>query len=99
VEEHAFSTYDKFINENEEILKLQLAPKVAVDYYQTGDLFMFDAFQYNELKPAIDSSPSSSPSFSSPSTFNDNGVILELELLFLSTKHYLLHILIQIYSP
>jgi ubiquinol oxidase len=45
VEEHAFSTYDQFLTENEEQLKLQPAPQVAIDYYQKGDMYMFDMFQ------------------------------------------------------
>mmetsp|Transcript_15532 Transcript_15532/g.30659 ORF Transcript_15532/g.30659 Transcript_15532/m.30659 type:complete len:210 (+) Transcript_15532:65-694(+) len=44
VEEHAYSTYDKFLKENEEMLKGMEAPQVAVDYYTGGDLYMFDTF-------------------------------------------------------
>lgn len=42
VEEHAFETYDKFIQEYGEELAQIPAPKVAQDYYRDGDLYMFD---------------------------------------------------------
>jgi ubiquinol oxidase len=45
VEEHAYHTYDTFLNEHEDWLKTQPAPQVAVTYYCTGDLYMFDEFQ------------------------------------------------------
>mmetsp|Transcript_10577 Transcript_10577/g.17501 ORF Transcript_10577/g.17501 Transcript_10577/m.17501 type:complete len:300 (+) Transcript_10577:257-1156(+) len=45
IEEHAYSTYDTFLKENEEKLKGMAAPQVAIDYYRDGDLYMFDAFQ------------------------------------------------------
>lgn len=47
VEVHAYKTYLAFLNANEVKLKALPAPQVAKDYYQTGDLYMFDAFQYN----------------------------------------------------
>lgn len=50
VERHAFATYDKFLNDFEDSLKAQPAPSVAVDYYEKGDLYMFDAFQYTSMK-------------------------------------------------
>eukprot|EP01036_Dinobryon_divergens_P023270 gene23269-31598_t len=51
VEQHAFNTYDEFLTSHADELKLLPAPQVAIDYYQKGDLYMFDAFQYN-LKQA-----------------------------------------------
>eukprot|EP00985_Skeletonema_marinoi_P006315 scaffold2728_cov137-Skeletonema_marinoi.AAC.13 len=45
VEEHAFSTYDEYLRENEEMLKGQPAPQAAIDYYIEGDMYMFDEFQ------------------------------------------------------
>ena len=42
VEEHAYHTYDVFLRENEERLKRQSPPPIAVHYYQEGDLFLFD---------------------------------------------------------
>ena len=45
VEEHAFATYDAYLKENEERLKQLPAPRAAMDYYVTGDLYMFDEFQ------------------------------------------------------
>lgn len=44
VERHAFDTYDKFLETHEEELKSLPPPKVAKEYYQTGDLYMFDEF-------------------------------------------------------
>lgn len=45
VEQHAFNTYDEFLQSHGEELKLLPAPQVAIDYYQDGDLALFDAFQ------------------------------------------------------
>ena len=45
VEQHAYNTYDEFLESHGEELKLLPAPKVAIDYYQVGDLALFDAFQ------------------------------------------------------
>ena len=45
VEQHAYTSYDKFLNQAEEQLKSLPAPKVAIDYYRDGDLYMFDEFQ------------------------------------------------------
>lgn len=47
VENHAYDTYREYVESNEAELKLLPAPRVAVEYYQGGDLYMFDAFQYN----------------------------------------------------
>ncbi|MFK8184945.1 MAG: alternative oxidase [Phormidesmis sp.] len=45
VEQHAFSSYDKFLKENVDLLKSQPAPQIAINYYRDGDLYMFDEFQ------------------------------------------------------
>ena len=45
VEEHAFSTYDEYLRENEEKLKALPAPQAAINYYVDGDMYMFDEFQ------------------------------------------------------
>lgn len=45
LEERAYHTYDKFLNEHEAELKTQPAPQVAITYYCEGDLYMFDEFQ------------------------------------------------------
>lgn len=45
VEEHAYATYDAYLKENEAQLKQLPAPQAAIDYYVTGDLYMFDEFQ------------------------------------------------------
>jgi ubiquinol oxidase len=52
VERHAFDTYDKFLETDGEKLKVLPAPEAAKEYYQTGDLYMFDAFQ-TDVKPEI----------------------------------------------
>jgi ubiquinol oxidase len=58
VEEHAYETYDRFLNEHETELKTQPAPQVAIAYYREGDLYMFDEFQAThspaERRPQID---------------------------------------------
>ena len=56
VETHAFHTYDSYLKSHGEELKLQPAPQVAIDYYQKGDLYMFDAFQYKLLSNVQDQS-------------------------------------------
>ncbi|GAB5036402.1 plastid terminal oxidase [Nannochloropsis oceanica] len=45
IESHAVDTYSQFLEENEELLKKLPAPRVALDYYVMGDLYMFDEFQ------------------------------------------------------
>ncbi len=45
VEAHAYHTYDEFLKGNEEELKATAPPAVAVKYYTSGDLFLFDEFQ------------------------------------------------------
>lgn len=45
VEEHAYHTYDAFLKEQGEELKGMPAPEIAMNYYHTGDLYMFDEFQ------------------------------------------------------
>ena len=45
VEQHAYHTYDTFLNQHEDWLKTQPAPQVAISYYCTGNLYMFDEFQ------------------------------------------------------
>lgn len=51
IEDHAYHTYDGFLQANETDLKAQPAPIVATRYYRDGDLYMFDEFQTN-TKPA-----------------------------------------------
>jgi ubiquinol oxidase len=47
VEEHAYQTYDDFLNRKEDELKQTPACGVAVSYFQLGDLYLFDEFQTN----------------------------------------------------
>ena len=42
VEGHATDTYTQFVEENEEALKSMAAPRVALEYYKSGDLFYLD---------------------------------------------------------
>ena len=44
VEEHAFETYDKFLQTDGEELKKQPPPEVALRYYNAADPYMFDEF-------------------------------------------------------
>ena len=58
VEEHAYASYDKFLKAEEETLKEQPAPDIAIQYYRDGDLYMFDEFQTAraaaERRPKVD---------------------------------------------
>lgn len=58
VEEHAYSTYDHFLQDSEAELKAKPAPQIAIDYYRDGDLYMFDEFQTAhtpaERRPKVD---------------------------------------------
>ena len=58
VEQHAYHTYDQFLQENEADLKAKPAPQVAIAYYRDGDLYMFDEFQTgtspNSRRPKVD---------------------------------------------
>lgn len=47
VEEHAYTTYDTFLRDHEDELKMIVAPDVAIQYYRDGDLYMFDEAQTN----------------------------------------------------
>ena len=51
VERHAFDTYDTFLKTHGDVLKLQPPPQIAVDYYEKGDLSLFDAFHHVNLYP------------------------------------------------
>jgi ubiquinol oxidase len=58
VEEHAYHSYDTFLQEHGDELKAQPAPPVAIQYYCCGDLYLFDEFQTSrppeERRPKID---------------------------------------------
>lgn len=58
IEEHAYHTYDTFLNKYEDELKVQSAPQVAINYYCCDDLYMFDEFQttrsLEERRPKIE---------------------------------------------
>ncbi len=45
IENHAYYTYDDYLNRYEAELKAQPAPQVAINYYRDGDLYMFEEFQ------------------------------------------------------
>ncbi|HEY9625651.1 MAG TPA: alternative oxidase [Crinalium sp.] len=45
IENHAYHTYDDYLNEHAAELKTQPAPLVAIDYYRDGDLYMFEEMQ------------------------------------------------------
>lgn len=49
VEKHAYSTYDKFLNRYSDELKSLPAPEIAIKYYTTGDLYLFDEFQTSRV--------------------------------------------------
>lgn len=45
IENHAYHTYDDYLNAHAASLKTQPAPQVAIDYYRDGDLYMFEEVQ------------------------------------------------------
>jgi ubiquinol oxidase len=45
IEDHAYHTYDDYLNIHEEELKTQPAPQIAINYYRDGDLYMFEETQ------------------------------------------------------
>jgi len=45
IELHAVDTYTEFLESNADLLKSLPAPSIAVQYYQSDDLYMFDEFQ------------------------------------------------------
>ena len=47
VEEHAYETYTDFIDTNEDFLRTQSAPSVAIDYYQSDCLFLNPPINYS----------------------------------------------------
>jgi ubiquinol oxidase len=45
IEDHAYHTYDDYLNRYGAELKEQPAPQVAINYYRDGDLYMFEEVQ------------------------------------------------------
>merc|ERR1712070_698807 len=45
IEAHAVDTYAQFLEQNEDILKQLPPPKIARDYYEGTDMYLFDQFQ------------------------------------------------------
>ncbi|WP_333266653.1 MULTISPECIES: alternative oxidase [unclassified Microcoleus] len=45
IEGHAYHTYDEYLKKNEEELKAQAAPEVAINFDRDGDLYMFEEVQ------------------------------------------------------
>mmetsp|Transcript_5874 Transcript_5874/g.11988 ORF Transcript_5874/g.11988 Transcript_5874/m.11988 type:complete len:462 (-) Transcript_5874:788-2173(-) len=44
IEAHAVDTYEQFVEQNEELLKTIPAPRVAREYYEGEDMYLFDRF-------------------------------------------------------
>jgi ubiquinol oxidase len=44
IEDHAFETYDGFLNNHGDRLKKMPVPKIAIKYYQEDNPFLFDLF-------------------------------------------------------
>lgn len=59
VEEEAYATYDAFLNENEDYLKSQPAPEVAINYYNGSGQDMFDRMSKTLAIGKIDCATSS----------------------------------------
>lgn len=59
IEMHAVDTYGQFVDENEKLLRKLPPPPVAVEYYESEDLYMYDDFQTSQLpetrRPKINS--------------------------------------------
>ncbi len=51
VQGHAVDTYGQFVEENAELLKSIPPPLVALNYYKSGDLYLFDQFQTGWKSP------------------------------------------------
>jgi len=50
IEAHAVDTYAEFVDSNEAALKALPAPKIAKEYYEAPDLYVFDEFQTGRAK-------------------------------------------------
>jgi ubiquinol oxidase len=46
IENHAYHTYNDYLDSHAEELKTQPAPQVAISYYRDGDLYMFEETQF-----------------------------------------------------
>jgi ubiquinol oxidase len=55
VEQEAYETYSHFIEENAEYLKKQPPSEVAVKYYGSNDMYMFDTMHFDGSSLAADS--------------------------------------------
>jgi len=68
VEEHAYETYDAFLNMFESELKEKDAPEVARKYYRDGDLYLFDEMHTctRSGSMSIQGDDSASPPFRRP---------------------------------
>lgn len=58
IEAHAVDTYGEFADANEELLKTLPPPFVAVQYYLSGDYYLFDEFQTSQVRTAEPRKPS-----------------------------------------
>lgn len=45
LQNHAVDTYAEFVEQNEELLRSIPPPLVALNYYKSGDLYLFDQLQ------------------------------------------------------
>lgn len=58
IEDHAYHTYDDYLNRHAKELKMQPAPQVAINYYRDGDLYMFEETQFTQShtfrRPKVD---------------------------------------------
>ena len=43
IEDHAYETYESFLKTHESMLKDLSAPKIAIKYYKSSDMYLFDA--------------------------------------------------------
>lgn len=65
IEDHAYNTYNKYLNEHEEMLKKKPVPEIARKYYVEDNPFLFDLFctvknkdeqgDYSDRRPVLNS--------------------------------------------
>lgn len=64
VEEHAFSTYDAYLAEHEEVLKKHPAPMIAKKYYGTDKLYVFNGLHNDPDGPTFEERDQARPPMS-----------------------------------
>ena len=50
IEAHAVDTYGEFAEANKELLMNMPPPRIALEYYEADDMYVFDEFQTSRAK-------------------------------------------------